>query len=403
MVYISGSIPGGTITLMGPGGTPAYDNSGQAWYTLIPTPLWVKITMQANLPTPQQPITLSMTLGACVLNGGSNGTTQTVTQTVIVRQISPLPTSPDVSTWETSMQKMLDQIVPQLTAGQYPSDATYDIARSLFQWEQETNQLGKYTALGLQCADAYMAYLASAASQGGPAGWCIWPTSLRMAYERSGNTKYSDALKSLQTAAYVSIGGQPTFDYNGYSCFRETALALQVWTESYYMGWPDPRMALTAGNLMGQINQLCTQPWPISTDPNNVNPATPPISTFFFGFAMESLVQYYGLTGDVRVIEAVKTACDFIWQNGVNQQNGTILYNMWTPNGVADGNGNAPSYNGLNLLMTCGWEFIFQKTGDATYRNQACFLFNHFNDDGTATGSSKSWAQNTRTAYYMTT
>jgi hypothetical protein len=291
---------------------------------------------------------------------------------------------PNLALWQSMMTQLADnwggQIVnPTNTLGE--GNWYYDLARVFWQ-VNDYLQTTKYTSMALASAKAYMDYLSSSWPGGGPSGWTVFPRGLRMTWERTQDSQYLNALRSLKNACWVAYGGDPDCVYA-----RETAYAAMTWVELSKAGQgTDPRLAQCVEFLLSHVDQLFVQERGRVSD-------IPLDEPFFFGLLAEALIDWFDMTSDPRVIQALKTGCDYLWNHGVDPATGMVLYDLWKPTG--------DRFCSLNLLMVNAWGFLWRVTGDALYRDQGDILFQHFNDDpgGGITWSSKMFAQNYRSSF----
>ena len=87
---------------------------------------------------------------------------------------------------------------------------------------------------------------------------------------------------------------------------------------------------------------------------------------FMLGIILESLERYYFNTGDERVVEPAKKACDFIIDRMWDFNRGAFIYewNVYSKN--------IDQYNQfLACLFIRGFAFIYEQTGDRKYRDVA--------------------------------
>src|SRR5262249_10258097 len=158
-----------------------------------------------------------------------------------------------------------------------------------------------------------------------------------MDFLRTGNPLDKQALDELvQNAAFASPG-TPVWSIISPGHIRETAYALETYLAAMEIGEPaNPRLSLYADVLLGDLDQMfVTQTF------NDVRP-------FMAGLAAEALIKYEQVTGDLRVLPALKTTADWLWNHAWMPANQAFYYE--TP-GTVGNPGPAQPAPDLNLLI----------------------------------------------------
>ena len=215
-------------------------------------------------------------------------------------------------------------------------------------------------------------------------GWRMFTKGLRMAYERTGDPSYRDAVVALsQHSPYASPNVGGILEEGG---IRETSYLLNAQVDAERLGEPrNPVMAKTASYLIGHF-QILFRDGTYSLH-----------QTFFDGLGAEALINYYELTADPRVPSVVKSMLDWIWTKGWDQNTCKLVYNP-EPAGPKCTDG-CQSYGTewLNMIVPAfGW--YYHTTGDRTYRDRGDILWSHALDTDISY-SGKIFSQNFRWSF----
>jgi hypothetical protein len=92
------------------------------------------------------------------------------------------------------------------------------------------------------------------------------------------------------------------------------------------------------------------------------------------GLTMQALIRYWDVTQDPRVQPAVKTALDWLWQRAWVSGDKAFWYENWAADGFQDFPQKAGAPD-LNLLIAPAFAWMFQRTGDVTYRDRGDQVF----------------------------
>jgi hypothetical protein len=255
----------------------------------------------------------------------------------------------------------------------------YDICSTYLEIGKYIQNSMRYWDVAYNAACRYRDYLIQECQPPGATnGWSIFPRGMRQMYQSTRDPQWSDTLKSLRNAAWVSYGGSPDT-----ILMRETAYSAAEYIELNWIGVSSEMLERSITYLLGQFNLLCAQ----SMGKGQGMPCEP----FFFGLAMQSLIDYYDIVKDDRIPQSLMTTCAWLWNYAVDAKNGQVLYDVWSPGGV---NGdNETAYTGLNPLMYNAWGFLYSVTGDNQWRRQGDILFEHQFDDYSYGWSPKQFAQ----------
>jgi hypothetical protein len=385
--FTAATLPDGySVTFFGGNGHPVYlDDSmnNLPWYVIVDAPLWMKISIPVKAAYGPQTLSVSLAGSSYGLRqaGTPLATAQVIQIPVTVRfagnpkQTVPIP---NLWAWEEKVSSLADKWMPQVIAESIGQDCWYyDISRCTWQmcdyFKSQT-----WRPMALAAAQQYRDFVVS--NNGQLQGYQVFPKGLRMTWERTGDDSYKQAALMLSNDPWTQQGGSPDP-----TNIRETSYAVETWLEAERLGQAsDPRLLQAVNFLLGHFDLLFRQECGKSTG----QPANQP---FFAGLAAEALIAYYETTQDARIIEALRLMTRYIWEHGVDQNTGSVLYDLWLPNG--------DRFCSLNLLMVLAWGFLWKETGDIQYRQQGDFLFSHFADLEGIDFSAKVFAQNTRSAF----
>lgn len=289
---------------------------------------------------------------------------------------------PGLDLWEEHMLELANHWMPQIldpnnTLGD--SNWYYDVASTYWQISDYMGRSNAYAEPALASITRYEQYLLTANPPGCAAVWAVFPRGLRQTYERTQEAHWADSLRLMTSGGWVAYGGNPDP-----SSMRETAYSSDVWRELLYLDAGDTAMLEKSVEfLLGQLNLLFAQ----ETGKGQGMVCEP----FMFGLAAQSLIDYFDMTGDDRIPEALIAATRYIWDHGVDEKTGYVMYDLWTPGGI--NHDNEVAYTSLNPMMYNAWGFLFHTTGDDLYRQQGDILFEHQFDDGGYSWSPKQFAQ----------
>ena len=188
-------------------------------------------------------------------------------------------------------------------------------------------------------------------------GWRLFPYGLAMNYSRTGDEGSKRAVMAMAThSPYVTTGGEPDFNLT-----RETAYIIDVWVAAEGLGAPrNPLLLRSIDFALGQLDQF---------------EAGAEVHPFMVGLCLEALINYYEMTvahgkPDHRIPAAVKTALDFMWDDGpISKNNYGFYYNHFSVPASAS--------TDLNLLVAPAYAWYWSKTGDSNYLHRGDLLFEH--------------------------
>jgi hypothetical protein len=234
----------------------------------------------------------------------------------------------------------------------------YDAQLVFFQIADYTKDYGTW----LPCAEAARsAYRDSyvVPNDGSVPGYWIFSHGLTQDYLRTGDDQSRDAeLSVVQNAAYSRTTTLAT-ETVGFELSRETAYALMGFLNSETLGASrNPRFNLLVDHALGHIDQ-----WFVSKSAGY-------IKSFMVGLTAEALISVYDETEDPRIIPALTTALDGLWESNWVPESGAFKYMN-----VANAQGDTTPAPDLNLLIAPAYAWLYYQTGNLVYRDRADQIF----------------------------
>jgi hypothetical protein len=297
--------------------------------------------------------------------------------------LTAAPPIPGIKFWEKTMQTLghrwCDTMPQPLAFGAETQVWYYDGARVYFQIADYTHDK-KWEACAFKIAQQYRDYALGA--NGNVPGWRNFAKGLRMAFERSGDAAYKQAVLAMaQKSAYAGLGGSVSDEF-----IRETAYLVDTYVEAEKLGAPrNPMMLRSANFLLGHVEMLFQ-------DGNYFMD-----QTFFDGLASEALIEYYGITHDPRVPGAIKVLLDGLWKKSWNSQIHKLAYNPDPPGPSCDTNCQKYFTDLINLVAPA-YAWYWRLTGDPVYQKRGDEMFDHALD-GEIDYSGKIFSQNYRWSF----
>lgn len=280
----------------------------------------------------------------------------------------------------------------------------YDATRVVWQIADYTSNPSTWNPCALAMDALYRAYVLQTpptwtGSAGNIPGYHVFPKGLAMSYVRAGITADKTAIQYMRSLGYANPSNiAPTIDW---LLSREMSYGLETNLEARTVGLSDlPTFQDVVEVLIGDMDQ-----WFQSQSANYVQP-------FMVALASEALIQYYEATGDIRVPPLIKLAADQLWSVSFDPLSNSMMYYNYNaslgapppqPYPYLTNCSNLPSFSftckgpspDLNLLIVPVFGWVYQHTGDVTYRNHGDTLFNA-GVNGGFLGAGKQFSQNYR-------
>src|SRR5947207_3687121 len=264
---------------------------------------------------------------------------------------------------------------------EYLTEVYYDAERAF-------QQVAEYTGDGawLTCTQRAAAiyrdqYVMGAPCWGGGFG-CVpgywnFTHGLTMDYLRTGDAASRDAVMALSEHAAYAVDTTPLEETVSPWLSREVAYAIMSYINAEKVGAaPRARLPQLVDQALGHLDQ-----WFVSRSflcPSFCQPAEAAgqyyIQPFMLGLTAEALIMYADKTGDGRILPAIKTALDWLWDNAWVVADQSFWYENW----VSDPSIPFPARRGapdLNLVIAPAFAWVYQQTGDLTYRDRGDAVF----------------------------
>ena len=290
--------------------------------------------------------------------------------------------APANAKWESTMLSLAAKWCPTETTvmgfGTETQVWFYDGARVFYQVADYTADAA-WNVCAERIARQYRKYVLD--NKGVLPGWRVFPRGLRLAWERTGDASYRDALMLLATSSnWAQAGGSPS-EWS----IRETAYALDAYVEAERAGAArHPKMAVAVDFLLADFDRLFRQ------QKYSIH------QLFFDGLAAEALIEYHSLTKDPRIVPTIRLMADWMidcaWANNkllinpaaLNLVDGSLYYCSW---------GCGTSNTELIGLVVPAFAWLWRETGEARYRDMGDAMWAHMLDTP-ITYSGKIFAQN---------
>ncbi len=232
----------------------------------------------------------------------------------------------------------------------------------------------------LNVAEQYRDYVVPNA--GKVPGWRVFPQGLRMAWQRTGDPSYKQAVVLLaKNSPYAYRGGSPND-----GAIRETAYTVEAYIEAEKVGEPrNPKLEQAAGYIIADFQKIFVTGGYQIHEP------------FFDGLAAEALIDYYELTHDPRVPPAIKLMLDGDWTKAYDQKTHELAYNPDPPGPTCSVG--CQKYNpDLTNLIAPAYAWYWHYSKDDLYRQRADEMFTHALDTDIGY-SGKIFSQNYRWSF----
>jgi hypothetical protein len=210
-------------------------------------------------------------------------------------------------------------------------------------------------------------------NKGAVPGYWNFTRGLAMDYLRTGDRVSRDAVIVLAENAAIARDTTPPASTVSADLNREVAYAILSYLDAESVGAPRRRrLNLLVDQALGHIDQwFVTISWP---GPWQKNPQTTSrLAPFMVGLTAEALIAYYEKTHDARIPPAIRLAMDWLWDHAWIPEAQAFWYEFPDQNQpCCRASGAAPD---LNLLIAPAYAWLYQQTGDPTYRDRGDQVF----------------------------
>jgi hypothetical protein len=218
----------------------------------------------------------------------------------------------------------------------------------------------------------------SGGTPGQTPGYWNFTTGLRMDWERTADVVSKNAVIAPSEHSVYCVDGVPLSYTVSPQASREVAYCILAYMNAEALGQPRrSRLADLVDQALGHIDQwFISKTFRLPTP----NPEIPQaagqyyIQPFMVGLTAQSLIRYWGVTRDPRVLPAVKTALDAIWERAWVPTDHAFWYDNWVPDPTYSFPAKAGAPD-LNLLIAPAFAWVYRQTGDVTYRDRGDQIF----------------------------
>jgi hypothetical protein len=238
-------------------------------------------------------------------------------------------------------------------APQDQRDATYYDAEKVFY------QIAAYTGDPAwvnyaQIAERYYRDNYVTVNGGAVPGYWNFTEGLRMDYQQTHDAASRDAVLLLSQNAAFAQQGTPLEWTESAEYSREVAYAIISYVDAQAVGSaPIPRAAQLIDQAMRHIDQ-----WFVSKSQSYM--------PFMVGLTTQALIHAYEQNPDSRIQAAVATAVNGLWREAWLPSAASFYYAGTSPTEPAPD---------LNMLIAPAYAWMYQQTGDVTYRDRGDAIF----------------------------
>jgi hypothetical protein len=275
---------------------------------------------------------------------------------VVPPQVPPLtlPQIPELALWESHMTQYGRIHCAGLSDPRKTSDEK--LAATYYDAQWVYYQIGDYTKDGTwhSCAEEARAIYRDRyvlPNNGAVPGYWDFTHGLLQDYLRTGNTVSRDTVVLLSTRAAYTLDSTPAAWTSDSTLSREVAYAIMAYLNAEDAGAARrARLALLVDQALGHIDQWC------------VSGTAPYVRPFMVGLTAHALMMYYEKTSDPRVIRALASALDWIWDHTWDETGGAFRYTdrLLNPGDLDP----APD---LNLLIAPAYAWMYRQTAQARF------------------------------------
>lgn len=190
-------------------------------------------------------------------------------------------------------------------------------------------------------------------------GYWIFTQGLALDWLQTGDALSQSAVVLISKNAAYAADYTPLSWTVDASMSREVAYAIQSYLDAESVGAAHrSRTEALVGQALGHIDQ-----WFVHETAEYVRP-------FLFALTAEALISYHSATGDSRVLPALITGANWIWDNCWLSDDEAFKYT----DRIVPSGGTEPTPD-LNLLIAPLYAWLWHQTGDSTYLERADKIF----------------------------
>jgi hypothetical protein len=274
---------------------------------------------------------------------------------------------PELSAWEDHMkysgQKWCEYLRDPSTTGEQKLAATYyDAARVYSQIADYTGDrkwLGCVAESQRIYRDEYVLR-----NNGKIPGFWIFPHGIHTDLKLSQDARSREAIRLMgQHAAYSNIGQYPKQWVSNADHSREVAYNLMLKLICVEEGsCPKEHATYFLELALNDVDQ-----WFVSRTATFIQP-------FMVGLVAEALIQYQAKYPDPRILPAIRTSMDYLWDHLWKKGDAAFLY-IDRPVEAEGGKNAIQPAPDLNLLIAPAFAWLYLQTGDVKYRDRGDAIF----------------------------
>ena len=345
--------------------------------TSIPEPTFTALPNPTSTPSPVPTNTLVPTNTSIPVSTPMSTPTNVTppTSTPNKPQRGALPPLAELTTWENNMLKFGTKHCNNLknnvgSAGERLNSIYYDAEWVYFRIADYTKDASWNSCA--QVAESVYRDGYVIPNSGHVPGYWNFTHGVTQDYLRTGDeTSKSTAILLSKNAAFnsdqTSLASTVNFELS-----REVAYAILAYINTEDLGEPRrARLAPLVDQAIGHINQ-----WFVAKSATY-------IKSFMVGLTAHALISYYERTSDPRILSAVQTAMDGLWDLAWVESAQSFVYQTAT---TATGSP-SPSPD-LNLIIVPAFGWLYHMTGDIKYIERGDKIF--------AGGVKGAWLENAK-------
>jgi hypothetical protein len=233
----------------------------------------------------------------------------------------------------------------------------------------DTARAAEYRLCGKQNCDVLHGFYMEPNLYASPGYW-VFTRGPKALYKRLGTAGYRTAVESL--SLYPAYAGDHVSinDYNpDDQTLRELAYHVQAQMDAESLGYAQ-RATFTARRE--KMFEFLPYYFETFGWDGVINYQVSPFMAL--GILATTMIEDWEITRDTRTVPQIKLACDYCWENGLDQENQCLHYNL-NPDFPTEGAGVTVGSADVNNLMCGTYAFAAWATGEQAQMDRADFLF----------------------------
>ncbi|HYE08000.1 MAG TPA: PA14 domain-containing protein [Planctomycetota bacterium] len=266
---------------------------------------------------------------------------------------------PELARWEANMVTYGRRHAASLAAGKHTmpplaeagTSVYYDGALVFQNIAAYTGDASWYTAAD----DATYVYRDRAIRPNDCAVTPYWnfTDGMRLHWQRTGDAISRDTVLTMSQRSFMTDWTSISVMW-GYESSRETAYVIEGLMNARKVGGPErSRLHAAVDCALGHIDQ-----WFVSR-------SAPSARVFMVGLTCRALIEYHAMTGDPRILPAVRTAMEACWNEAWRADSESFAYDT----------GGAAIGAELNLMVAPAMAWLYVRTGETVWRDRGDAAF----------------------------